>query len=302
MNNKLKRRTFITAVIGTLLGTPVAIRFFRGNADNRKQVEHHFSQELERLRKLMRVPITPTGGPSSVSLALNPPVGQEWKYVVFAPSFLPDNLSHALGDEPDIFLLKEGILAVNQTNSGQVVLTGGDTNSVICSPTHTEKRVKTEIILLGQNGALYPAAPKNGQNTAPPDEQFSHILPLTGAPKELTIGQKWKSDIGRVKPFEQCPTEYEVAGFTNVVGRKTINIRFEGSIPNVAHLRGVNSQPPGKDTSMINTNQGNAYFDLETGLLVRQEVSMTTVYRGQEFANKNGLTVKAHFAVQFFQI
>jgi hypothetical protein len=51
---------------------------------------------------------------------------------------------------------------------------------------------------------------------------------------------------------------------------------------------------------MTNTNHGNAYFDLETGLLVRQETSMTTVYRDQEFASQNDLTVKAHFAVQFF--
>jgi len=242
----------------------------------------------------------PLNGPASVSLGLNPPVGQEWKYVVFAPSFLPDNFSQALGGEPDVFLMKEGILSVNQTHAGQIVLTGRDTNFSICSPTHTEERPQNEILLLAKDGNLYPATPKNDKITVSSDEQFSHLLPLIDAPKKLTIGQKWKSNIGRIKPFEDCPTEYEVACFAEVAGRKTIHIRFEGNTPNVAHLSGGNSQKLDKDTSMTNTHQGNAYFDLGTGLLVRQETSMTTVYRSREFASQNGLTVNAQFAIQFF--
>jgi len=290
----------LTAVTGTLLGTPVALRFFRSDSGKHGQKVHHFTQELNRLQTLMRVPITPSNGPSSFSLDLNPPVGQEWKYIVFAPSFLPGNFSQTLGGEPDVFLMKEGVLSVNKTHAGQIVLTGRDTNFSICSPTHTEERPQNEIVLLAEDGNLYPATPKNSTMTVPPDEQFSHLLPLIGAPKKLTICQKWKSNIGRVKPFEDCPTEYEVVGFAEVDGRKTIHIRFEGHTPNVAHLPGGNSQKLDKDTNMTNTHQGSTYFDLETGLLVRQETSMTTVYHSREFASQNGLTVNAQFSIQFF--
>lgn len=199
-----------------------------------------------------------------------------------------------------MFLLKEGQLSVRQTHAGQVLLIGRDLNYTLCSPMHTEERAKNEIILLAQNGALYPAKPK-GEEIVHSDQQFLHLLPLVGVPNELTFGQKWKSGIGRVKPFENCPTEYEVSGFADVAGRKTVDIRFRGSIPNTAQLPGVNFQKPGKDASMINEHTGNAYFDLETGLLVRQEVEMLSVCREKEFMDKNGLEIKAHYVVQLFQ-
>lgn len=297
MDNELKRRTFLTVMIGTLLGVPVAYRLLGGGKHGREV--HHFTKELNRLQTLVRVPVTTTDGPSAFSLALKPPVGRNWNYVVFAPSFLPENVSHALHGEPDMFLVKEGKLSVHQTRAGQIVLTGRDTNFSICSPIHTEERPKNEIILRTQNGVLYPAVPK-GESSVHSDHQFLHLLPLAGVPQELAVGKKWKSNTGRVKPFERCPTEYAVAGFAEVAGRKTVNIRFKGSIPNIARLPGVNSQKPDKDANMTNEHEGNAYFDLETGLLIRQEVEMVSVCRGNEFPDKNGLTIKAQFSIQLF--
>jgi len=297
MDNEFKRRAFLAVIFGTLLGTPIAARLIRGWKP--RQEEHYFSTELNRVQTLLHVPIQPVAGPESFTLRLHPPVGREWKYVVFAPSFLPENLSQTLGNEPDMFLLKEGQLAVNQTNKGQIVFSGRDTNFSLHSPYHTEKRPNNETILLVRDGALRLAEPK-GEIIAHSDQQFLHLLALPGIPKEMTVGQKWNSTTGRVKPFENCPTEYEVAGFAEVAGRKAVDIRFKGSIPNVAQLPGVNFHQPDKEASMSNAHEGNAYFDLETGLLVRQEVSMTTTCHDNEFVGKDGLTVKANYIVQLF--
>jgi len=301
MDNKLKRRTFLTVVIGTLLGTPVAIRVFRG--DKQHLETHRFTQELQRMRSLTHVPVQSTDGPSSLKLTLTPPIGQSWNYAIFAPSFLPKEFSHALGDEPDMFLAREGNFSANQTNRGQIVLTGRDTIAILCSPLNMAERPRSEMILLVRDGELRMAEPK-GEVIVHHDQQFSHLLSLAGGPQELAVGKKWKSNTGRIKPFEHCPTEYEVAGFAEVVGRQTVNIRFEGSIPNVAQLPGVNLQKPDKDASMTNEHEGNAYFDLETGLLIRQETTMSTTVRSKEIATRNGdsMTVKADSIIQFFPV
>lgn len=299
MDNELKRRTFLTVLVGTLLGTPVAVRLFFGG--KRERSPHHFTQELQRLQSRVNLLVRPIEEPVSRTLQLTPPIGQSWSYVIFAPSFLPKEFSHALGDEPDMFLSKEGSIAVHQTNKGQVVLSGGDQHADIVSPVHTEEREKNEILLLVRDGVLRQAEPK-GAKIVQPDTQFLHLLSLPGVPKELPIGTKWKSNSGRVKPFQNCPTEYVIAGFAEVAGRKTAQIHFKGNIPNIARLPGVHFGETDKSATMTNTHEGKAWFDLESGFLVRQETKMTTVCRAKELATRNGdsLTIRADYIVQLF--
>ncbi len=302
MNNEIKRRTFLGTVIGTLAVMPFGMRYFRGK---KTALPHgnfgaNFGEELQKYQAMVNVPVRPIDGPASVSLPLQPVVGSEMKYVLFSPSHLPDEISQATGNEPDAFTVREGWIYVDKTPSDQTVILGGDERFCVCSPRYTDERDTAEFALLLQDGKLLPAKEKGTPADSNRDTQFQHLLALQDVPNELKIGTKWQSRSGRLKPFD-FPTSYEVVGFAEIAGRKTVDIRFSAQIPNVAGLPGVNKKQPGKGESMTNTHSGHAYFDLETGLLVRQEVEMTSTVTGIHGMDK-GLSVAGKVFVQLFDV
>ena len=304
MENTFKRRSFLGLTLAALVGTPVALHLFR---EKKKSSPHQFSSELKRINKQIQLPIQLVDGPASFSLALAPPTGKAWKYMLFSPSYFPREISQAINSEPDSFLLREGELFVEKTDKGQVVFAGGDTISKIHYPTSVEERDVKKITLLADKGKLQLARLKGTQSTSYPDTQFLNLLTMNDLPKgELSVGKKWKSNIGRIKPFDGYTTSYEVDGFAEVLGRKTVQIRFAGDIPNLAHRPGVNAEKLDKNATMTNKHQGKAYFDLETGLLVRQEIEMTTTSGGiQEYVARDGskeLVIKANIIVQLFPV
>ncbi|MGL6194358.1 MAG: hypothetical protein ACRC2T_06000, partial [Thermoguttaceae bacterium] len=103
-------------------------------------------------------------------------------------------------------------------------------------------------------------------------------------------GTKWTATSGRVLPFTGYKTEYEVVGFAEVANRKTVNVKFTGAVPNVISVSGQ---------SLTNTHSGNAYFDIDTGLLVRQETELTPTSKGV-VPELSDLTAKGRFVLQFF--
>lgn len=295
MDRDMKRRAFLTAAVGTLLGVPVAFQLMR--SDTKGKAPHLFSRELKRLQSLTDVPVRTISVPSSTKLVLAPMADTNWNYVVFAPTFLPTEFSLALNGEPDVFLAREGTIQIRRNNSGQTVLTGGDSLFSVISPLQTDEKPKTGISLLADAQGVHLARPKN-KTVSGLDMQFCHLLTLPGVPKELETGRKWKSNAGRLKPFGGYSTSYEIAGFAEVANRRTVQVRFEASIPNLAQHRDINAD---KDASMTNKHKGNAWFDLETGLLVRQELEMTTTCRGKELATRdksNTMTIKSDCVVQ----
>lgn len=297
MNNDMKRRSFIAVAVGALLGAPIAVHLMRG--EKGKKI-HSFTRELNRMQDLTRASIQPMAIPSTHTMTFSPPIGTIWNYALFSPAFLPKEFSHALGAEPDMFLAREGQCYLHRTNRNQTVLSGGDTNFMICSPTQTENRPKAEITLLVDRQQFHLARPKD-QTVLDPDRQFVHLLSLPDMPQEWGIGKKWKSNTGRVRPFTGYTTNYEIVGFAEVEKHQTIQVRFQANIPNIAQVSGVTPQKVDKDASMTNTHKGNAWFDLTTGFLVRQEVEMTTVCRGKEIVSKdksNTLTFKADSILQ----
>jgi len=305
MDNTLKRRTFLAGSVAALVAAPTALWFLRPGRKSRSQ--HRFSQELKRVQSLVQVPIKAMDAPGQARLVLAPPIGQTWNYAIFAPSYFPQGVSQALGDEPDAFHLREGKFTFHKTNQGQIVLAGGDQNSVICHPSKTDERPKSTISLLVRDKELRLAKPKGKPAPDHLDMQFVYLLTLQGVPQgELTVGRKWKGTTGRLKPFAGYPTQYEIAGFAEIAGRKTVNVQFSGSVPNLAQSPGVNAEKPPKDATMTNTHQGNAYFDLETGCLVRQEMEMTTVTGGmQGYVAKDGskdFVIKANTVIQLFPV
>lgn len=300
MDNEMKRRVFLSGIVGLLVGTPIVVRLASGGKRGRS-VEHFFSKELRKYRSLTATPMSEVTGASPFTLSLQPPIGREWRYVIFSPSYFPQGRSLATGDEPDVFLVRDGKLFVDETTKGQVVITGGDSIFQICMPTGTDQRPGKQVTLLVRDGRLFPARAKQNQPSAPYDLQLLSLLAMQQLPAtELTLGMKWQSDAGRMKPFGGFTTRYEVAGFAEIMKRKTVRIAFSGKVPNMGGLLGVDPKA-GPTVTVTNEHTGNAWFDLETGLLVRQELESVTNpvdSKDSEFAAKNRVTSKT--VIQLF--
>lgn len=299
MDNQIKRRLFLGSIVGTLIALPLGVRYFTGG---RSATSHwNFGKELKRYQAMFDLPVNSVSGPASFRLPLAPQPDREWTYVLFSPSHLPNEMSQASGGEPDAFVIREGWVAVDKTQADQTIIHGGDEISKICTATWTEDRNPGRFALMLHDGKLLPAKEKGTKADPGRDTQFEHLLSLRGVPnKDLNVGTRWKADSGRITPFKY-QTDYEVAGFAEIAGRKTVDIRFSANIPNLAGRPGVNKKAAEKGETMTNTHNGHAYFDLETGLLVRQEVEMTSTCTGIKGVDK-ALAVNAKFYVQLFDV
>lgn len=291
MNNDMKRRTFIGLTVGALIAAPLTVRYFAGNRKGLPR--RNFVKELKAYENMIDVTINPADGPATFTLPLRPQPGQEWTYLLFSPSFLPNELSQAAPGEPDAFIVRKGSIEVAETQSSQIVIVGGDDVFKICSPRHTDERKPAEIALMFKDGKLFPAKEKGTKANPDRDTQFEHLLALQGIPAgELTVGKRWKGNTGRLRPFNYA-TNYEVAGFAEVAGRKTAEIRFDATISNFVVT-------PGKQADTgTNTHRGKAYFDLETGMLVRQEIEMTALCPDVK-GTKKSVAVETKLFVQLF--
>lgn len=295
MDDHIKRRTFIAAAVSTMLAAPFAARYFVG--EKPKSAHKNYGKELARYQSMVDVPIQSIEGPATFSLGLRPQAGKTWNYVIFSPSFLPNEMALAAPGQPDVFAVREGRIGVGKTLSDQTVIYGEDEFFKICSPKWTDERSPADFALLLQDGKLIPAKEKGTVDSSNRDTQFDDLLALNGIPTgELALGRKWKSGFGRIKPFKYT-TNYEIAGFAEIDRRKTVNIRFHADIPNLAS--GISSLKLEKGQTLTNTHSGNAWFDLDTGLLVRQEVDLKSVGTKVD-GTDNDLSVEGKFIVQLY--
>lgn len=303
MDRELQRRAFLIGTVGFLLGVPVAVKIF--SREKNQGIEHPFSDDLSRYEESLDTPIRDLEAQAPFELSLNPPVGEQWKYLILSSSFLPAHISKATGGEPDTYLAREGRLFFDKTPSGQILISGSDSVNEVRSPLATDEREENTILLLLEEGNLRSAKPKDAQADVNQDTQFRHLLSLEDAPqKQLQAGMKWTSDAGRIKPFKGYRTDYEVVGIAELDGKKTAHIRFSATISDMQKMPELAAEPIPKGGTLTNSHKGDAYFDLETGLLLRQEVDMETCmtgiggYKAEDGSDR--FIVKAKFYVQLF--
>lgn len=304
MDQEMKRRAFLTGVVGILIGAPVASRLLWQRESDET---HYFSTQLKKYRKRLEVPVLPMDMPSAVSVALQTPAEAEWDYLLFSPSYFPTELSRATIGEPDTFHVREGRLHFGRTPGGKNLIGGGDYLAQVCSPVGKEDQSAKSTLLLCENGQLIPAKPTGKTVPAQPDLQMRHWLGLDfSKQKSLATGTRWRSGAGRVKPFAGYSTDYEVAGFAEILGRKTVDIAFSGTMSNPVSLPESNKKDKKstKDPVVTNIHRGHAWFDLESGFLVRQETEFECSMSGLAgYLAKDGsdsVTVKIESTLQFF--
>lgn len=291
MDNNIKRRTFIGAAVGTLLAAPFAFRYF-WSGEKKSLTSYRFNKELQKYQSLVDVPVRPITEISSANVNFRPQPQTGWNYVMFLPAFLPEKISQATAGEPDYFIAREGSIYFGNTKSGQTVLFGEQTVSKTCAPLGQDVQAEIEFVYLVSDGKLQLAREKGVTQKVHRDRQLENLLTLQNPPnKPLTVGTRWTSNTGRLLPFTGFKTEYEVVGFAEIAGLKTVNIRFSASVPNVLTTKGQ---------TMTNKHSGNAYFDVDSGLLVRQETDITPHCTGLSEELKD-LTANGKLVLQLFQ-
>lgn len=310
----MKRRVFLSSIISVLVGIPVGVHLFQGKRQGGKE-GHLFSKELKKYRSLTDVVPARADDIGTVPYKIDIPVKRNWRYVIFAPSYLPNEYSLATGNDPDVFALRDGRLFIDRNNSDQTFIYGGDSVFKLYSPTVIDDRHVHEVSLLAKENGIVPARTKGVKPVHQRDWHFYHLLTLKDFPyQELKPGMKWTSKQGRIRPFGGFTTHYEVAGFSRIGDRNTVDIAFSGKIPNLVGMRGLNDRKPNPGDAMSNEHKGHAWFDLETGLLARQEVEMETSCssnvprrgrrrdnnRQQSEETTRSMLVKSHYITQLF--
>ncbi len=308
MDNQIKRRLFLSGIVGTLIGAPVAVCMLGGKRGSAES--HLFAKTLKKYRSMADVPVVPIRGASSFKLTLTPPVGNESRYVLYSPASFPNEFSVATGNDPDAFFVREGTFTVDRNDRDQVLITGGDLVAGVFFPTGNEDKELKGITAYMKDGRLRSGKVKGTETPLNHDLHMPHLLalnpPASLSNGQLAIGMKWKGNTGRVKPYTGIATRYEMLGFAEVGGRKTARIGFEGSIPNMAGKPGFYDPKPGKNAVSTSKHRGDCYFDVETGLLVRQETEMESFHSGiKGFKAKDGsdsIMLNAQFIVQIFNV
>ena len=297
MDKKLQRRMFLAGIAGSLAAGPFAIVFF--SKGRRSLTSHKFEKELRRYNGLVDIPIKSVASVSGpLSFVPHPRIGDKLNYVFFSPSFLPREFSHATSGEPDLFYAREGNLFVAKTATDQTVILGRDLRRNVFYPTVTGERPEKNVAALLKNGRLVCAREKGMSADSFHDIQLPNLLSLQGYPKSnLTVGTKWKSGTGRIKPFSGYQTNYEIVGFAEISGRETVDVGFTADISDFAAMPSVVEKPTNSKVKVQVLQRGNAWFDLETGLLVRQEVSIKSICKG---IHEKDSATETKFCLQLF--
>lgn len=300
MNQEIKRRAFLSGIVATLAVSPLAMRYFRGKST--PITSRDFGKEFEHYEKIVNIPIQPTAGPERFSVNLAPAAGAKWKYVFLTPSYFQENFSQSSFTEPEVFHVKEGALSVAQAPNKQLVFLGKDDFSRNFFPTNTEELPPCEITALVQDGRIYPAQEKDSKPETPQDTLFPNILTLQDTQeKELTVGTRWTSNFGRIKPFRGYLTNYEILGISKILSRKAVQVKFDAEIPNLAAIRTLHPEKTGKNENTQQKHNGNAWFDLETGLLIRQEAEIRTEIHNVPGSDRP-ITICTKFTIQLFRV
>ena len=291
----------MSTVIGGLAAGPFVIRHCLQKRE--ALTPNDYAEQFRKYQALVDVPIKPLDSVSPISLTFQPPVGDRLEYLFFSPMFYPNEFSQATAGEPDTFQVQGGNLAVDRTPKGQVIIAGKDELYKAFQPTLMSELPKNPFTLLVQDGRLFAAKEKGTNQKNAHALNFSDLLSLQDMPeKPLAVGTRWSGKVGRVRPFRGFETNYEITGLSEIAGHKTLNVRFSSKIPNLFQLLGSADKKSEKEATAQNSHTGNVWFDLETGLLVRQEVEMTTTVTGVPELEKKKLVVNTKFVAQLFTI
>ena len=273
MNDQIKRRIFIASGVGVLLGLPFGLNYFVNG--KKKTPQSVFRKQLEHYHNELNVAIEPGAAPSAPELKINPSVESKTKYVQFLETFLPGSMSNVAAGLPDMFSVTEGEFATTATQEGSILLSGKDSLSKKYFPFDSSDRDLKNFMLMVRDNKLVQVTPKSAKQTEPRNRGFVHLFALPGATRKLALNQQFTADEGRIRPFKGIRTSYSIAGFDRLNQRETVRVHFEAQ-----NYTAIGKGQSDQDFKTKEYHTGDAWFDLTTGLLVRQVVDFHSVVTG----------------------
>lgn len=275
MNETMKRRIFIAAGAGALIGLPFVLRYMIGGG--RKPVQSIFRDKLKEYCGRLDVPISQTVAPGTFEWRVAPPEKNTLKYVCLLQSFLPAAMTRTEEGVPDVFQVSEGTIECGKTIEGIPLLVGEDIISKEYCPFDSSDNELYDFFLLFQKNRFVQVVPKKQSKAGKMNKSFVHLLAMQDKFPKAKQGDSCRSSEARIKPFKGINTDYRVAGFDKIGERSTIRIHFE------AKGYDVNRLTTGEEKCKFqvkNSHSGDAWFDLETGLMIRQSTEILATVLG----------------------
>ena len=257
--------------------------------------------EWENYVKLFDVPLKEVDGPSSFTLRYGLPSGMKSRVILLDASYYGDDSgSRTYPAPPSCYTFTNGqVAAVSPIVDDRPALLISADAQVVRGRSYGEKELGGKCILVPDNGDLDFFDNADG---APQRLPLARVSPAcvglgTGItfsyPKDepLAKGMKWTvPETSRFNFDLPC----EIAGFAEVAGRETVKILAERTLSNqdvqrliARRMRGAKNEAREsrvKEAIAENTTMAyhfTLYADLKTGVVMRQEVSLTVTRLGR---------------------
>ena len=276
MDNQIKRRVFIASGIGALIGAPFALNYlFNGKKKPRASV---YKKQLDHYHELLNVPIASIATDNSFTWRISPEMEKKTKYVHFMETFFPPSLSNVASGTPELFSVVEGNFLATTTSDDNIILSGEDSLSKEYVPFDScDRSLKTFLLLLKDN-RLVQVTPKASNDKSKLNRGFVHLFAAPACLAKAKPNQPVFFNEGRLKPFTGMRTSYTIAGFDQVGEQDTVRVHFEAK--NYPAGRRENAKANDKTLKTREYHSGDSWFDLKTGLLVRQVIDFHSIVTG----------------------
>lgn len=288
MDNKIKRRIFIASGVGTLIGLPFVLNYFTNQRG--KIPQSSYNKQIENYRRKISISMNPMPNSVECEWKINPIENKNVNYISMLEMFLPDSMSKVAQGMPDLFYATEGVIETGRTTEGYPLIAGSDTFSREFYPYDSMERPLQDFLLLLKNDRLVQVSLKEENKKGPANRSFVHLLGMNNVFPHIKAGLSTIIDTGRIRPFKGIRTHYTILGFDKMAELETVHIGFDAKNYNLQKLAGEPGIDPMMKTSQY--HHGDAWFDLKTGLLVRQVVdchSVVTGDLGDDRINKNSV-------------
>lgn len=271
MNNELKRRAFIGTGVTALAGFPFVLHSI---TEGRRQLpQNEYQTKLEHYRHLTELTTELTDGPDVFEWKLVPQE-KEVQYLSFVESICTPDGDNS-GRLPDVFYLSEGSMNTFLTKEGEIMISGKDRNRIEYWPVETVNLPQQEFTLWLKNGKLVQVRNKNEKGEKYLERSFVHQLAMNDLFPVVHIGRTAQKPVSRILPFNGRSTEYTACDYEILDQHKTIRFRFHTRVLDFSGLFNESRPNDPKQKSMVNHfEKGNAWFDIETGLLVAQQMEI----------------------------
>lgn len=272
MNNEMKRRAFIGTSIAALMGFPFVLRSITGG--RRELPKGDYQTNLERCRRLTSITTESTDGPEVFHWKISPP-NTEIRYISYLESTCIPFTKTWNGELPDVFYLSEGSINTFLTQEEEMIISGRDCRRTEFWPFEKITHPEQEFMIWIKNGKLVQVSNTHDKQKKYLEKSFVRLLAMNELFPEVTIGTTVKKGVGRLLPFNGRETIYTACGYEMVDQHKTIRFKFKTKSCDYFDM--LARKASGKsDDRMVTTRfeKGDAWFDIETGLLVLQQMKI----------------------------